>query len=133
MEGLEFLDTNKHSDRRGWVAWPIPEKMLQSGEIHNIHVPLLKPGAIRGNHYHSNTTEYVLVQSEPCSALFKNRTTGEQQESALNGGGPFLIKISPDIIHAFKNTGNSDIVLICFEERPPGSPESDCIRQVILP
>ena len=119
-------------DDRGVVVWPVPELLLRSGDVSNLHVPSIKPGAVRGNHYHAQGTEYLIVLCGPCKASFFDRQTGESWEAVLTDNLPLLIEIPPNIVHAFKNTGTQDIMILCYES-PAGTPDAqDTHRHVIL-
>jgi dTDP-4-dehydrorhamnose 3,5-epimerase-like enzyme len=49
-------------DERGWLA-EILASDDNSEKIKQIHFALSKPGAVRGNHYHKNRTEWLCVTS----------------------------------------------------------------------
>ena len=132
MNGVEIINIHPSTDARGWVAWPITPELLVSGNLGNVHLPSLTPGAVRGNHYHSHAIEYVLILNGPCRSKCADHTTGETQDFAFTDNFPVLLKIDAGITHAFKNEGSNDIFLLCFEQQSPGSPVPDCIRHVIL-
>jgi len=103
MDKVERIEIRLLRDDRGWVAWPVAEIDLQHLGLSRFHVPCLKPGAVRGNHYHQNSIEFAFILSGPCRALFEDNETGEQQEVMVEGIAPVLFKIAPRVTHAFKN------------------------------
>ncbi len=132
MKEVEVIDCIQHEDERGWVAWPVISHLLVQGKISDLHVPSMKPGAVRGNHYHQHTNEYAFVLSGPCRALFYNNTTGEQWEFVVTQHKPKLFKIHPNVTHAFKNESNQDIFLVCYNESLQERSDTDTLRRVIL-
>jgi len=97
MKNVYIVTLFLREDERGWVAWPVSENLLQGNKVSNVHMPLLKPGAIRGNHYHAHAFEYVFVFSGPCKARFSDPKTGETMEITVTDKEPKLFKISPHI------------------------------------
>ena len=132
MKKVEVIEITLREDERGWVAWPIEEKDLQERLISHLHIPHLKPGAIRGNHSHLHGTEYALVLSGPCKVVFQDNETGEYEELTVQGDRPVLFRIGPNITHAFKNEGTVNIFLLCYEKREGKREEQDLHRKTIL-
>jgi dTDP-4-dehydrorhamnose 3,5-epimerase len=129
---IEILECKVYEDYRGWVAWPFTDNLLQKIIISQMHVPCLKPGSIRGNHYHIYTVEYMLILSGPCRAAFQNNKTGYREETVFTAEKPVFIKIKPDTIHAFKNIASHDIFLVCFDEKVQTSDVPDIHRCTLL-
>jgi dTDP-4-dehydrorhamnose 3,5-epimerase-like enzyme len=117
MEKVEIIDFTLRVDDRGWVAWPVAETPLAQKQLCRFHLPCLKPGAIRGNHYHLHDIEFAFVLSGPCRALFEDNETGEKQELLIPGDTPVLFKILPNVTHAFKNESLRDIFLLCYTQK----------------
>ena len=95
-------------------------------------MPFLKPGSIRGNHYHAHAFEYVFVFSGPCKTCFFDQKTGDAMEIIVTDKEPKLFKIAPYTTHAFKNIGRNNIFLLCYEERIRKTETADTQRLDIL-
>jgi dTDP-4-dehydrorhamnose 3,5-epimerase-like enzyme len=132
MEKVEIIDFKLLVDDRGWVAWPVAEMRLEQKQVRRLHLPCLKPGAVRGNHYHIHNIEFALVLSGPCRALFEDNETGEKQEFLIPGDSPVLFKILPNVTHAFKNENSRDIYLLCYEQNTGNNHNNDICRKTIL-
>lgn len=132
MKNVEVVELELHEDERGWVVHPVQSDLLKSGQLSNLHVPSIKPGKIRGNHYHQNLFEYALILSGPCKAFFFDNDTGEKWEVTVSKNKPMLFKISPQTTHAFKNIGQEDIYLICYNESLNNSQGQDLHRRIII-
>ncbi len=132
MQGVTVQEIKQHADMRGWVVWPIPESIITCGRLSNVHIPSLKPGVIRGNHYHRHTVEYALILSGPCRAVFADTATGEQEQMIFSAETPVLLRIAPGTAHAFRNEARHDIFLLCYDETLSGAATPDTHRHVIL-
>jgi|GEM_PF-547023 len=132
MGKVEIIDFKLRIDDRGWVAWPFADTVIEQTQLRRVHLPCLKPGAVRGNHYHLNNIEFAFVLSGPCRALFEDNETGEKQEFLMPGDTPVLFKISPNVTHAFKNESNSNILLLCYEQRAGSALDEGQNRKTIL-
>jgi len=132
MEKVKIIEMLLRKDERGWVAWPIEEADLENHQLSHFHVPSLKPGVVRGNHYHLHTVEYTLILSGPCRAVFEDNNTGDREEVWVEGNRPVLFRTAANVTHAFKNESDRDIYLLCYEKVESDSKEQDIYRKVIL-
>jgi len=132
MEKVKLIEMTVKKDERGWVAWPIANADLENCQLSNFHVPSLKPGVVRGNHYHLHTVEYTLILSGPCRAVFEDNATGEREEVWVEGKSPVLFKTEASVTHAFKNESDNDLHLLCYEKREGDRTDQDIYRKVIL-
>jgi dTDP-4-dehydrorhamnose 3,5-epimerase-like enzyme len=132
MEKVTILDFSLFVDDRGWVAWPFTETVIEQTQLRRVHLPCLKPGAVRGNHYHPNAVEFAFILTGPCRALFEDNETGERQDLLIPGDTPVLFKILPNVTHAFKNESRHNILLLCFEQRAGSTRDEASCRKTIL-
>jgi len=132
IENVKVIEMPLHQDERGWVVWPLREPDVEAYCISNLHVPSLQPGAVRGNHYHLNSTEFALVLSGPCLVIFVHNESGEKEEILVEGSKPVLFKIPPNITHAFRNQSEKEIFLLCYEKRASQVNSQATFRKEIL-
>lgn len=132
MEKVSIVDFSLHVDDRGWVAWPFADMVPEQTQLRKLHLPCLKPGAVRGNHYHLSTIEFTYILTGPCRALFEDNETGERQEVLMPGDAPVLFKISANVTHAFKNESSHNILLLCYEQRAGSTLDEGTCRKIIL-
>ena len=100
-----------HSDRRGWFVEMLKRNEI-NGDIKQISVALIKPGMVRGNHYHLNKTEWFLVIGGKAEFYLGDPKTKEKIRLKLNSKKPKVITIFPKIAHAVKNVDNKTIYFI---------------------
>lgn len=117
---MEFEVVNIHADERGSVFEPVGISELAVAK--NVHVVVSKPGAIRANHYHKNTSE-VMVVTGP--SLVRVRRDGEVSDVEVPVGEAYQFRFAAGVSHAVKNIGDIDTMLIAFATQPhdPASPD----------
>ncbi len=100
-----------HPDQRGWFVEML--KINKTGcEIKQISVASIKPGEVRGNHYHLNKTEWFLIIGGKAEYYLENPKTKEKIHLKLNPKKPKVITVFPKIAHAVKNIDNKIIYFI---------------------
>jgi UDP-2-acetamido-2,6-beta-L-arabino-hexul-4-ose reductase len=115
VKKYEIQDLDKKSDERGWLievlGGELPEGCKDFGQL---HVSVAYPGKVRGNHYHTRKVEWFCVPTGTGQILLKDRETGETQEMLMGVNDLKTIKIEPGTIHAIKNVGEGDMVLLVY-------------------
>ena len=116
-----------HSDERGIVFEPIGGESLPAQQ--NCHVVVSKPGVIRGNHYHLNGTETIVVVGP---AFLKFKEGSEIYEFEVPADQTYRFVIPPRVSHAIKNTGREINFLIAFNTLPHDPQNSDTVADVLV-
>ncbi|MBN2516295.1 MAG: hypothetical protein JXC33_09740 [Deltaproteobacteria bacterium] len=111
-------------DERGWGANPFKAFDISDTASLDIHVVSLKPGCIRGNHYHTDATEWMLICNGTVRFLWKGVEEKTVREIIIRDNEPALLEIPSLIEHALRNEGNHEIYLIVMNS----SSEPDMIR-----
>jgi len=119
------------SDERG-DSYVLPRRALEFlGSFEHVHVTTIRPGHVRGNHYHAGRRELILVLARDAwSAHWDNGEDGSCTCRELSGGA-FALVIPPNVSHAIQNDGNQDIWLaaVTSEKFDPQNP--DAIRRIV--
>ena len=133
MKNIEILDLDKKSDERGWLievlGGELPEGCEEFGQL---HVSVAYPGKVRGNHYHTRKVEWFCVPAGQGLLLLKDQETGETQEVIMGVNNLKTIKIQPGTIHAIKNIGEDDVVLIVYANESFDPEDPDTYYEQIL-
>lgn len=79
-----------------------------------ISVNVLKPGIIKGNHYHNTKTEKFLVVSGRGIIRLKNILSGITHEFSVSSETLEVINIPAGYSHNIENTGDTDMVVIIW-------------------
>ena len=114
-------------DARGFVFDPLGTAPLSAHK--SAHVAVTEPGCVRGNHYHSLTTE-TLAMIGPW--LVRYRENGKITEVSIGADEAVRMIIPPGVAHAFKNTGSAASVLVVFSDIDNDRAPSDLVRDVLI-
>jgi dTDP-4-dehydrorhamnose 3,5-epimerase-like enzyme len=116
-----------HSDMRGFVFEPIAENYLN--KQHNAHIVISHPEAVRGNHYHINGTETILVMGP---ALARIKEAGKIKDINIPARKAFRFIIPPMISHAIKNTGSQPNILAAFNTFAHDPANPDVVEDALI-
>src|ERR1700727_1786943 len=116
-----------HRDARGTLFEPLTEAELQAQK--NVHVVLTQPNEVRGNHVHRTAVETTTVVG-PCRVRLKEE--GEIKDIDVAAGDILRLTIPPGVVHAFRNTGRSAMVLVSFSTNLHDPEGTDTEREQIL-
>ena len=116
-----------HRDARGCLFEPLTDAELASQK--NVHVVLTQPNEVRGNHVHRTAVETTSVVG-PC--LIRLKEDGSIRDLEVPAGETWRLTIPPGVAHAFRNTGESMMVLVSFSTNLHDPTGSDTQREQIL-
>ncbi|MBU0987298.1 MAG: cupin domain-containing protein [Proteobacteria bacterium] len=122
------LQDNFWKDARGWGVKPFGAINLPHGFAGNPHIVSLKPGVVRGNHYHTNSTEWIFVFGGKARIVWKTRMERSAQQVVVTDSEPALFEIPPDVAHAVVNDSENDIYLVVFYD----SLEADTVFEKLV-
>ena len=135
MPGMSTPNTSRvavqtvktHRDARGSLFEPLSDAELAGQK--NVHVVLTQPNEVRGNHVHRTAVETTSVVG-PC--LIRLKEAGAIRDLDVPAGEIWRLTIPPGVVHAFRNTGESMMVLVSFSTNLHDSAGSDTEREQIL-
>ena len=114
-------------DPRGTLFEPLTDDELHAQK--NVHVVLTQPNEVRGNHSHKTAVETTTVVG-PC--LIRLKEEGEVRDIHVGDGELLRLTIPPGVVHAFRNTGNSAMVMVSFSTNLHDPKGADTEREQIL-
>jgi len=133
MKGIQVQDLDQKSDERGWLIEVLGDELHgERKPFGQIHVSVAYPGKVRGNHYHQRKTEWFSVPSGTGLLLLKDLATGEEEQILMGENALKTVKITPGIVHAIKNNGRNDMVLIVYTDETFDPADPDTFYQKIL-
>jgi dTDP-4-dehydrorhamnose 3,5-epimerase-like enzyme len=116
-----------HRDGRGALFEPLSDAELAAQK--NVHVVLTRPDEVRGNHYHLTATESTTVVG-PCLVRLKEQ--GVVRDVPVPNGEIWRFTIPPGVVHAYRNTGQTLLLLVSFSSNVHDPTGSDTRREQIL-
>lgn len=117
------LSSERYDDSRGWTVNPFRSANICGMAPANVHIVVSKPGAIRGNHIHPRTREWLTVidgRVRMCWTESAEDGRRARPRSAMVTG-PVLIEIGPGIVHSIENCSDRDVYLLAFNDGPEGA------------
>lgn len=100
-----------HADERGWLVELLKAKELEK-PVRQIHIASIKPGQIRGNHYHSKRIEWFFIVAGRARLTLQDIKTEEKIYLELSPKKPQVITIFPYVAHSVKNLGRKAAYLV---------------------
>jgi UDP-2-acetamido-2,6-beta-L-arabino-hexul-4-ose reductase len=97
------------SDNRGFVIEPADLSSIR--EYQNLHIVWSVPGTVRGNHYHMEGTETIVIVGP---ALLRLREEGVLRDVPIPAETVYRFTIPPGVSHAVCNTGGQPNLLVAF-------------------
>ena len=122
---VETRELVNNGDARGFSFSVPAESLAFVGRMSDVHIASIKPGAVRGNHYHLRRREAIVVQ--PGSKWSLHWDEGENQQAQhrdFPGDRAVLVLISAGASHAVRNDGVSDLWLVAISSEPYDPTES---------
>ncbi len=127
MQKVVVQAVKTHRDARGCLFEPLTDAELAGQK--NVHVVLTQPNEVRGNHVHATAVETTTVVG-PC--LIRLKEAGEVRDLEVPSGETWRLTIPPGVVHSFRNTGDSVMVLVSFSTNLHDPSGSDTQREQIL-
>ena len=125
MDGSTRLDVRR--DARGVVFEPLAAHELAG--MRNVHLVVTEPGHVRGNHYHTASTEWMTVLGP---ARVRTRVDGRIQESRVPEGEAWRFTFPPAVSHAVLCDGECAGVLVAFSDAAHDPAAPDTVRDPLF-
>ncbi|HCI70055.1 MAG TPA: hypothetical protein DHV30_05455 [Balneola sp.] len=111
-----------HSDDRGDIT-----DIFYKSDVNHVAVVRSNKGAVRGNHYHKQTTQYMLITKGSLEYWHKPLDSNKEAECVLLCEGDF-VETPPNEIHALNIVEDNEFVVFTTGVRGGQDYESDTFR-----
>jgi len=103
------------------------------GNVDEVHMAEIEPGAVRGNHYHKSKKEVMVVwYADNWSFGWQSAEETKTKVKDFNGRGAMIVEIAPEAAHAIKNSGDEILRIIAFSDKRSDPRQPDTHRKVLL-
>jgi len=119
-----------HTEKRGWLVELLKAHQLEK-PVKQIHVASIKPGYIRGNHYHLKMMEWVLVFGGKSELILQDVETKEKARFRLSSENQRVITIFPYVAHTVRNIGEETVYLVSAQSEIYNHKKPDAVPWVI--
>ena len=117
--GVSFVPPD---DLTGWIAPAV-----------HVHAMTLRPGSVRGNHYHERQHEHLLVMYQDAWSLrWQTERDAEVHCREFSGAGAVLVAVDPLVAHAVRNDGHLEMYILSFSDHPYDPKHPDSQRRTLI-
>jgi len=109
------------SDHRGIIT-----DLIENETINSVTIVTFRAGAIRGNHYHQETSQWNYMITGELEYVYRNGDDGKIENSIIVKGD--LIYTPPGEHHALVGLSDSELLVLTRGPRGGKEYESDTIR-----
>jgi len=116
---IQISELPNRGDARGFSFAMPPQGFDFLGHTADMHLASIKPGAVRGNHYHIRKQETIIfLPSTPWSLHWDEGEGMSPQHRNFDGSAAVLVLISPGTSHAVRNDGDAPLWLVACSSEP---------------
>jgi dTDP-4-dehydrorhamnose 3,5-epimerase-like enzyme len=124
-------------DDRGWVVRPIFNAFSDFvehdddeglGDVRNLHIVSMEPGAIRGEHHHKNQLEFLLIMGSSVELVWQLPGDTRKHRRKVDANPPVVLRVAPNVMHAIKNTSEERIYVVCYSKTYGPAPGQDVYK-----
>lgn len=104
------------------------------GEPKDLHVASIRPGCVRGNHYHVERREVIVVIHTDSWSLHWDGGEGSPTSSRrFDGAGVVALAVPPHSAHALRNDGDDALWVLAATDGHYDPDRPDAYRRVVVP
>ncbi len=134
IPGVKVRNIEPFQDARGTLFKVLMLQHLQGPNrtFGEIYLNTALPGAVKGNHYHVQVTEwFYVIQGKMILGLCDTRT-GLRDQINLDGGAPMVVRVPPYVAHGLKNIGPALAIFLAYADYPydPAQPDAELFEVV---
>lgn len=101
--------------------------------VKDLHLMTLRPHCVRGNHFHVNKHEILLViYRGKWSLHWDTGLESDVQHRAFRGSGTVMCRVDPYASHAIRNDGETDLWIVAWSDREFDPSNPDIHRRVVV-
>ncbi len=119
MQDVIIMEVDIYRDERGWLAEIFREDQSDFRPAMS-YLSVTKPGVTRGPHEHVEQSDYFCFIGNFMVYLWDNRKgsdTYKEKKIIDTKGKPYIVIVPPGVVHAYKNTGLEDAIVINMPDR----------------
>jgi dTDP-4-dehydrorhamnose 3,5-epimerase-like enzyme len=133
MNPISISELDNRGDQRG-VLFSIEDvDLTYLGSIKNMHFGKISTHSIRGNHYHIEHKEMIVITYfDQWKLCWEVDDLSVQSEKNFAGTGAVMIKIDPGVAHTIINTGTRDLSFISLTDKEYDPDNPDTYRKSLI-
>lgn len=130
IQGVRIRTTHRYRDYRGWLVELFRSDELASDEQPAMgYLSLTGPDVVRGPHEHRQQSDLFYFGPETRFRLYlwdnrrESATYGRRERLDLASEQGLIVQIPPGVVHAYRNRGKSDGLVLNFPNRLYAGPK----------
>ena len=130
MDDIYIEQLDDSTDARGLSFSILNDHLERIGPVRDVHIGEIRPGCIRGNHFHAYRGELIAVVFADRWSLHWDTGPGTATHVKQFCGTGALAMIPPNNwSHAVKNDGEESLWIVAVSDQPYDRHESDPVRR----
>ena len=130
---MNITQLDNYGDQRGYLFRLQSDALEFLKEINDIHVGTIRPGAMRGNHYHIDRKEILFIfHSDDVQVAWAKKDETDIGIKDIKGEGAVALKIEEEVAHAKKIIGHKDIFIVSLSDKDSETIFRDTIRYNLI-
>ncbi len=112
---VKIVRLRNGGDERGYSYEISKEAFDDIGKIEDVHIASIESGRIRGNHYHVDKKEVIIIlYSDSFIVAWESSDGRVGEKKEVSGRGCVRVEINKNVSHAIHNIGKSPIYILVF-------------------
>jgi dTDP-4-dehydrorhamnose 3,5-epimerase-like enzyme len=133
MQDIEIIKLDNRGDIRGALYNISETEIFFLDKIQNVHFGKIRPDSCRGNHFHHQSKEILIIAySDTWTLAWAQKDSAEISQKKFTGSGAILIKVNEEIVHTVKNNGNKDLEIIALSNRIFSEENPDTFEKTLM-
>lgn len=127
IEGVFIKKMETYADNRGWLGElfrkddAILTLIQGNSEFYPAmsYISITNPDVVRGPHEHREQTDYFCFLGKFRLCLWDNRKDSptHKNKKIFENADRLIVVVPPGVVHAYKNTGEKDAIILNFPDR----------------
>jgi dTDP-4-dehydrorhamnose 3,5-epimerase-like enzyme len=131
VDQVEVYILADEGDDRGH-AWQVGQGVEFLSAVEDVHVMTLNPGCVRGNHFHRDKREILIIEHEGDWVLLWDKGPEEEpRERRFAEAAVVTVLIPPGCAHAIENCGGGTMRIISISDRAYDPSNPDAHRRLL--
>jgi len=130
--GIRLISIIPFEDFRGCLKKILKKSSMDKGlDIEEAYVLYSKKGAVRGNHYHKETTEYFCVLKGSVKFSLKEFDKDDIEEISIDERDNIVVEVPPFTAHAIINEGDENAIILVLSTKEYDENYTDTYKMVL--
>lgn len=130
---LSVVDLKDTGDPRG-SSFGVPAELFEGPfSLVDMHIAMIEPGAVRGNHYHAARQEVLVIMATDRWSLHWDEGAGTPaQRQDFIGPGAVLVTVPTGVSHAIRNDGAVPMQIVGLTDGPYDVTRPDAYPRTVM-